>query len=406
MKDLTARMIGVDEALGIVLRETSVLPAESIVLESAAGRVLAEEVFADADQPPFAKAMMDGFALRSMDVTAAPAELEVVEEVPAGRMPTHTLGEGQAARIMTGAPLPEGADAVQMVEKTEPAMGGRWVRILEVVQAGAHVAPRGRELRAGQRVLAPGDDLTPSRIGVLSGVGKGTVLAHRRPRVAVAPTGDELVHWGATPKPGQIRNSNGPALSAACRQLGAEVLELGIIRDDAAALGECLRKGLASDLLLLSGGVSMGTYDLVEGALDREGVEIFFRKVAIRPGKPAVFGRKRNCLVFGLPGNPVSSLVIFQVLVAPSLRKMQGGAMPQGREMEALLEAPVVQHTGRTSYLPGTLRFEGESARIQPIPSSGSADLPAYSRANALLVIPADRDRVEAGEKLRVLPLD
>jgi molybdopterin molybdotransferase len=194
-------------------------------------------------------------------------------------------------------------------------------------------------------------------------------------------------------------------LAAACRQLGAEVLDLGIIRDDAAALEECLQKGLASDLLLLSGGVSMGTYDLVEGALDREGVEIFFRKVAIRPGKPAVFGRKGSCLVFGLPGNPVSSLVIFQVLVAPALRKMQGGANPQNGGWRRAWK-PRSQHTGRTSYLPGTLRFEGDSARIQPIPSSGSADLPAYSRANALLIIPADRDRVEAGEKLRVLLLD
>jgi molybdopterin molybdotransferase len=224
--------------------------------------------------------------------------------------------------------------------------------------------------------------------------------------VAVAPTGDELVPWDVTPKPGQIRNSNGPALAAACRQLGAEVQDLGIIRDDAAALGECLHTGLTSDLLLLSGGVSMGTYDLVEEALDGEGVEIFFRKIAIRPGKPAVFGRKGSCLVFGLPGNPVSSLVIFQVLVAQSLRKMRGERRPAGLELDALLDSPVTQHKGRTSYLPGTLRFAGDSARIQPIPSSGSADLPAYSRANALLIIPADRDRVEAGERLRVLLLD
>lgn len=406
MKDPTARMISVDEALAIVLRETGVLPAESIALEDTAGRILAEEVVADADQPPFAKAMMDGYALRSQDVRVAPAELEVVEEIPAGAMPTHALAAGQAARIMTGAPLPRGADCVQMVEKTEPARGGEWVRILEAVEAGTNVAPRGRELKAGQRVLSPGDGLTPSRIGLLSGVGKGTVLAHRRPRVAVAPTGDELVPWDVTPKPGQIRNSNGPALAAACRQLGAEVQDLGIIRDDAAALGECLHTGLTSDLLLLSGGVSMGTYDLVEEALDGEGVEIFFRKIAIRPGKPAVFGRKGSCLVFGLPGNPVSSLVIFQVLVAQSLRKMRGERRPAGLELDALLDSPVTQHKGRTSYLPGTLRFAGDSARIQPIPSSGSADLPAYSRANALLIIPADRDRVEAGERLRVLLLD
>jgi len=406
MKDPRIAMISVEAALEIVLRETLRLPAERIGLQDAAGRVLAEEIRADADQPPFAKSMMDGFALRSMDVRQAPAELEVIEELPAGRMATRSLGEGQAARIMTGAPLPEGADAVQMVEKTEPARGGAWVRVLETLASGTHVAPRGRELKAGQRVLAPGDFLTPARVGVLAGVGHGAVLAHRRPRVAVAPTGDELVSWDAIPMPGQIRNSNGPALAAASRQLGAEVTDLGVIRDDASALQQCLHLGLASDLLLLSGGVSMGTYDLVEDALDREGVEIFFRKIAIRPGKPAVFGRKGSCLVFGLPGNPVSSLVIFQVLVAPALRKMQGVERPEGRVLEAILESPVSQHTGRIAYLPGTLRFSGESARILPIPSSGSADLPAYSRANALLIVPADRDRVEAGEKLRVLLLD
>jgi molybdopterin molybdotransferase len=406
MKDPKALMISVDEALEVVLRETGILSAERVALGDAAGRVLAEDVFADADQPPFAKAMMDGFALRSKDVRLAPAELEVIEEIPAGRLPIRSLEMGQAARIMTGAPLPEGADAVQMVEKTEPARGGRWIRILETVGSGAHVAPKGQELKAGQRVLAPGDTLTPARLGLLSGVGQGMILAHRRPRVAVAPTGDELVSWNATPGPGQIRNTNGPALAAACRQLGAEVLELGIIRDEAAALEECLHKGLKTDLLLLSGGVSMGTYDLVERALDQEGVEIFFRKVAIRPGKPAVFGRKGSCLVFGLPGNPVSSLVVFQVLAAASLRKMQRAARPEGRGIEAILEEPVCQHPGRTSYLPGTLHFEGDSARIHPIPTTGSADLPAYSRANALFVIPADRDRLEAGERTRVIVLD
>jgi len=405
MKDPKDRMMDVDEALQIVLRETRVLPLERLGLADAEGRILAEEVRADEDQPPFAKAMMDGFALRSLDVRAAPAELEVIEEIPAGRMPSHALEKDQAARIMTGAPLPQGADAVQMVERTEPARDGRWVRILETVGPGTHVAPRGRELKAGETVLLPGECLTPPRIGVLSSVGQSTVQVHRRPRVAVAPTGDELVGWDATPKPGQIRNSNGPALTASCRQLGAEALDLGIIRDEPAALEECLRQGLATDLLLLSGGVSMGTYDLVEAALERGGVEIFFRQVAIRPGKPAVFGRKGDCLVFGLPGNPVSSLVVFQVLVAPALRKLQGEARWEGRRLEAVLEAPVAQHMGRTSYLPGTLRFDGAQARIQPIPTSGSADLPAYSRANALLIIPADRDRVGAGERLQVLAL-
>jgi molybdopterin molybdotransferase len=405
MKNPAEVPIAVQEALEIVLRETAALPEEKVELASASGRILSEDVASDADQPPFAKAMMDGFAVRSADLASVPATLEVVEEIPAGRMPSRSLSGGQAARIMTGAPLPEGADAVQMVEKTQPSADGRRVAILEKVVPGANVAPRGQELQSGQRVLSIGDLLAPARIGVLASVGRSAVMVRRRPRVSVVPTGDELVDCETSPGKGQIRNSNSPALVAAARRLGAEAESQGIVMDEARALAQAIGRGLPSDLLLLSGGVSMGEFDLVEKALEEAGVEIYFRKIAIRPGKPAVFGRKGRCLVFGLPGNPVSSLVIFEVFVAPALRKMQGVPDPRSRTLSAILEERVTQRPGRTAYLPGSLRFQEGRARVQPLRSTGSADLFAHSRANALYVVPSERESVEAGESVSVLPL-
>jgi molybdopterin molybdotransferase len=405
MKDSRTNPIPVEEALRIVLQAATSLPIQSVPLSEASGRVLAEEILTDADQPPFPKAMMDGFALRSADLGRLPAELAVVEEIPAGRLPSRGIGPGEASRIMTGAPLPEGADAVQMMERTEPAEGGK-VRILEAVAPGANIAPRGQEMRSGDRILFPGDRLTAPRLGLLASVGHPEVSVRRIPAVSLAVTGDELVEAGKIPAPGQIRNSNGPAVAARLRGLGAQVTEMGIVPDRPEALRETIRRGLRDDMLLLSGGVSMGDRDFVEGALEEEGVEILFRKVAIRPGKPAVFGRKGSCLVFGLPGNPVSSLVILEVLAAPALRKMMGHEDPEGRRMEAELVEEVRQHPGRTGYLPGTLSFLGALARVRPIPTRGSADLLAHSRADALFIVPADRSSIGAGERVRVLVLE
>ncbi|HEU5180173.1 MAG TPA: gephyrin-like molybdotransferase Glp [Candidatus Polarisedimenticolia bacterium] len=402
MKKPGEPMVSVEEALRAVLDFTPILPFESVDLASALGRVLSEEIHADADQPPFDKAMMDGFALRSEDVRAAPAELQVVMEIPAGTPPPGLIAPGQAARIMTGAMIPQGSDAVQMVEKTEALDAGR-VRILQGVAAGANIAPRGTQLRRGARVLSEGDRLTPARLGVLASVGRAVAQCRRLPRVVVAPTGDELVAANQVPGPGQIRNSNGPALAAEARSLGALVEELAPVPDRFEALRSCLEHGLKSNVLILSGGVSMGEYDLVEKELEWAGVEIAFRQVAIRPGKPAVFGRRGDCLVFGLPGNPVSSLVTFRVLVAPALRRMQGIASPEGVHLEARLETEVSQHPGRTGYLPGKLSFAGGAVGVRPIPTTGSADLPAHSRADALVIVPADRETLGAGDTVRVL---
>jgi molybdopterin molybdotransferase len=406
MKDPAARMLPIEEALAIVLDASAPLPPEEVRLEEAEGRILAEEVRSDIDQPPVPRAMMDGYALRSADVESAPAELSVVEEIPAGRFPSRRVGPGQASRINTGAPVPEGADAVQMVERTEPGRGPDRVRILEAVPPRANVAAPGSEVRRGQLLLEPGARITPPRLGVLASAGRAKVLVHRRPRALVAPTGDELVDPENPLPPGGIRNSNGPAIVSRLRRLGADAVHAGIVRDERGALAEVVEKGLAGDLLFLSGGVSMGTHDLVEGVLEDRGVEILFRKVAVRPGKPAVFGRRGSSLVFGLPGNPVSSLVILETLAAPAIRRMLGIPNPGGSFLEAILDEKVTQRAGRTSYLPGTIRFEAGSTRVRPVPTTGSADLLAHSRADVLFVVPSDRERVEAGETVRVLLLE
>ena len=316
-------MIPVEEALEIVLREAPALPFEEVALDDALSRVLAEDVASDSDLPPFDRAAMDGYALRAADVAGAPAALEVVGEVRAGQWPDLTVGPGQAVRIMTGAPVPPGADAVQQVEKTQPLDEFR-VTILSAVAEGANVAPRGSEVRAGDVVLARGRVIDPAAIAVLASAGRARVRVARRPVVALLVTGDEIVEVSATPAPGQIRNSNGPAVAAQARLAGAEVRLLGVAPDRQDAIAQALRAGLAADVLVVSGGVSAGDYDLVEPALLELGATFLFTKVAVKPGAPLVFGRRGATLVFGLPGNPVSAQVTFDLFVRPALLKMQG----------------------------------------------------------------------------------
>ena len=297
-----------------------------MALDDALSRVLAGDVASDSDLPPFDRAAMDGYALRAEDVAGAPAALEVVGEVRAGQWPDLTVGPGQAVRIMTGAPVPPGADAVQQVEKTQPLDEFR-VTILSAVAEGANVAPRGSEVRAGDVVLARGRVIDPAAIAVLASAGRARVRVARRPVVALLVTGDEIVEVSATPAPGQIRNSNGPAVAAQARLAGAEVRLLGVAPDRQDAIAEALRAGLAADVLVVSGGVSAGDYDLVEPALLELGATFLFTKVAVKPGAPLVFGRRGATLVFGLPGNPVSAQVTFDLFVRPALLKMQGATV-------------------------------------------------------------------------------
>ena len=397
-------MIPVEEALEIVLREARALPGEDVGLGEALGRVLAEDVASDVDLPPFDRVAMDGYALRAADVATAPVALDVIGEVRAGQWPDLTVGPGQAARIMTGAALPPGADAVQQVEKTQPLDEFR-VTVLAAVASGANVAPCGSEVRAGDIVLARGRVIDPSAIAVLASAGKARVRVARRPVVALLVTGDEIVEVAVRPRPGQIRNTNGPAVAAQARLAGAEVRLLGVAPDRHDAIVEALRSGLSADVLVVSGGVSAGDYDLVEPALLDLGATFLFTRVAIKPGAPLVFGTCGETLVFGLPGNPVSAQVTFDLFVRPALLKMQGARILGRPRVEVELLGAVKNRAGRRSHVPARVRFEGGRLVARPVRSMGSGDLAAHARANALVVIEADRVQAAAGESAEALLL-
>ena len=400
-------VIPVEEALEIVLRETRALPKEEVALEATAGRVLAEDVRSDIDMPPFDRAAMDGYAVRAADVAAAPATLIVTGEVPAGAWPEREVGPGEAVRIMTGAPVPEGATAVQQVEKTRDLEGGRRVEILASLEEGTHVASRGSEVHDGDIVLEAGWVIGPAAVAVLAATGHARVQVARRPRVAVLVTGDEIVDVAVVPGPGQIRNSNGPAVVAQARQSGAEVRLLGVAPDRREETVAAVRDGLSrgTDVLVVSGGVSAGDYDLVEPALEELGVRLLFTKVAIKPGAPLVFAKRGDTLVFGLPGNPVSAQVTFDVFVRAALMRMQGARSVSRPWVEVELLGPLKNRSGRKAHVPARVRYENGRLVARPVRSMGSGDLVAQARANALVALDAERTQAKAGETAAALLL-
>ncbi len=365
--------------------------------------MLREDVRADADLPPFDRAAMDGYALRAEDVLAAPVLLPVVGELRAGQWPERPLEAGQALRVMTGAPVPAGATAVQQVEKTR--LVGDAVEILSAPEPGANIARRGSEVAAGAVVLERGRVIDAAAAGVLAAVGCARPLVARRPRLALLVTGDELVAVDEAPAPGRIRNSNGPALAALACAAGAAPELLGVAPDRTEAIVDALARAWSADVLVVSGGVSAGDYDLVEPALQQAGFTPFFTGVAIKPGKPLVFGRRGGTLVFGLPGNPVSAQVTFELFVRPCLRRMQGARSPSRPRVPVVLASAVRNRSGRTSHLPARVRWRDGRLVAELVRSAGSADLVAHARANALVVIEADRAEAAAGEDASALLL-
>lgn len=380
-------------------------PPETFVIPfgDALGAVLAEEVNADADFPPFHRAMMDGYALIAADTTDGPVVLEIVEEIPAGRVPRRRIERGRCARIMTGAPLPEGADAVQQVEKTEP-LDGR-VRVLAPVSAGQNVAPRGSDMLRGARVLHIGQPIRPQEIAVLAAVGKTSVRIYRRPRCAMVVTGDELVDPSETPGPGRVRNTNGFSVAAQIRQIGLECDVIGRAPDRLEEIRGRVREGLERDVLVLSGGVSAGAWDLVIPALEAEGVRSVLHQVLLRPGRPFFFGTRGRKVAFGLPGNPVSSFVTFEVFVRPFLRRMMGHPAPERPRRTARLLEPLPKKADRVQMLPARVEGTGEHLVARPLPWQGSADIFALARANALAIQPRETP-LEAGAGVEVVLLE
>ncbi len=409
-------MLSVEEALKLVLDHVRPCRPQPLTVgdawsSEALGCVLAETVTSDIDSPPHDKSIVDGYAIIAADAAEPGAELTVIEEVTAGAVPTRTVERGAATRIMTGAPIPAGADAVVMVEKT--TLAGDRVRIGQwPVNSGQNIMRQGASLTRGQIVLQAGKVLRAIEIGLLAEVGRGSVEGIQRPLVAVLPTGNELVQPHETPGPGQIRNSNGPLLRALAESAGARAREFPIAPDDRDQLGLFIGMALGSRIILLSGGVSAGVLDLVPGVLRDWGVQEVFHKVNLKPGKPLWFGVKdepqiqSQTLVFGLPGNPVSGLVCFELFVRPAIEKLSGRE-PQGLpRVRATLTKEHKQRGERPAYWPAVLMENGEKKEVTPLPWQGSGDLRTLSDANCLALFPGGDRVFQAGEILTVLLLN
>lgn len=376
---------------------------EAIALDASLGRVLAENIAADRDFPPFPRATRDGYALRAADLTTLPVHLKLVGEIRAGADASGVnVRPGETVAIMTGAPAPRGADCVVMVEQT--SRDGDMVQINKSVSSGDNIVPVGAEARCGSEVLSRGMCIGEAAIAVAASVGKNVLQVYRKPSVAILSTGDEVVAVEQTPGPSQIRNSNAHSLAAQVRVAGGEPVLLPIAPDEKIRLRELVEQGLQSDLLLLSGGVSVGRYDFVEQVLEELGAEFFFTGALIQPGRPIVFGRVGKKYFFGLPGNPVSTMVTFELFARPILEAL-GGAAPQPlRFLHAKLRSPVTRKPGLRRFLPATLTGEFENAQVELTPWQGSGDLASTARANCYAVIAADRETIAAGEWIPVLP--
>jgi molybdopterin molybdotransferase len=402
-------MLSVEEAIHIIKEQTHVLPPQRVALADALGRVLAEDVFADSDLPPFNRAQMDGYAVRAEDTQGAPVTLRVVGESAAGRGWHARMKKGEAVRIMTGAPVPEGADSVQKVEVTRETLEGEvtHVEIAEATVPGQNIVNRGTEIRSGERVLSAGEWINAARMAALASFGYAKVLVGARPRVAVLATGTELVAVGDKPGTDQIRDSNSYSLGAYAERAGAQVERLPLAGDDPELLQREIAEAAArSDVLVLSGGVSMGVYDFTKAALASLGAEIFFERVALRPGKPTVFARLGQTLVFGLPGNPVSVSVTFNLFTRTALFAMQGARNASLPEERAVLSRAVKGAAERASYLPALLRTD-ERGRLlaEPLKWGGSSDFVAFAEATALLIVPQGTRSLDAEEIVRVVRL-
>ncbi len=375
-------------------------------LLDSAGQVLAEPVLADRDFPAFARATRDGYAVRAADLTKLPATLDVIGEIKAGGAhQAFNVQPGQAVSIMTGAAAPTGSDSIVMVEYTE-RQGDR-VEITKGIAAGDNIVPAGSEAKRGERLLSPGLKLDHAAIAAAASVGRSHLLVYAKPKVAVLSTGDEVVDIDVAPGPNQIRNSNSYSLAAQVQTAGGEPVVLPIAPDEPERLGELISDGLEADLLLLTGGVSMGKYDLVEQVLAEFHAEFFFTGAQIQPGKPIVFGRvgasDGKKYFFGLPGNPISTMVTFELFARPMIDALAGLQPRKLIFLHARLKSEIKTKIGLKRFLPAVLSGEFEQAEVELVRWQGSGDIAAVSRANCYIVIPPDRDRIESGEWVPVL---
>ena len=391
-----ADLLAFEAALTRILDRARPLPTERVSLEQATGRVLAEPALSRTDLPPFASSAMDGFAVRAEET---PGSLPIEARVAAGKPSLSPLPRGAAATIATGGAVPEGADAVVPIERADETDGQ--VQITEAVRSGAHIRPRGGDVREGDPVVEAGTRLGPAQIGALAAAGVGEVLCSRRPRVAVLATGSELRPPGETLAAGQIFESNGPMLAAALAAAGAEVELLPVVPDDESAHLHALERGLASDVLVTSGGVSVGPHDLVRRIAAELGVEEVFWGVAVKPGKPLSFGVRNSTLVFGLPGNPVSSLVGAILFVRPALLAQQRVTDPRPAFEVARTASPLRRNAHRDEFLRARRLFGEDGVTVEAIAGQESHMIVRASSADALVHVPRGSGEVAAGETVR-----
>jgi molybdopterin molybdotransferase len=428
----SAGVVSFEQARETVLKYREQIAApltEVLALPAALGRALAGPVQADRDFPPFPRATRDGFAVRADDVMTVPASLRVVGQAKAGGSYDQVVTTGEAVEIMTGAAVPEGADAVVMVEytSTKNAAGKTEVEIQRPVAAGENIVPAGAEAQAGQEILPGGMRLGPAQIALAAGAGQARINVYRRPRVAILSTGDELVEVAKTPGPFQIRNSNSYSLAAQVTAAGGEAMRLPVAPDLPRKLASLIRAGLAADMLVISGGVSMGKFDLVETELKKMGARFFFTGALIQPGRPVVFGdigiqsnrsaqsrakardlvRTKNVAkkipFFGLPGNPISAMVCFDLFVRPVLDALSGALPARLPAAKARLGKAVKTKTGLTRFFPAILQGSLLEPEVEVVPWQGSGDLLASAQANCYLVVPPDRDSLAAGEMVSIV---
>jgi molybdopterin molybdotransferase len=397
-------LIAFEEAQRIVLERSKPLEAERVPIERAAGRVLAEPAVALVDLPPFPSSAMDGFALRAADTGGAPVELPVVEQVAAGSPAVRPLAAGEAMAISTGGAVPEGADSVVPVELVEERDGR--VGLREPVPEGANVRGRGGDVRAGETVLGPGIRLGPAQVGALAAAGIGEVRCAKRPRVGILVTGSELRQPGEELAAGQIYESNGLLLATALQLAGAVPAQLGVVADDASELERAMERALLGfDMLVTTGGASVGVHDLVRETQRKLRVEELFWGVAMKPGKPVAFGVRRDHLVFNLPGNPVSALVTFEVLVRPAVEALQGIPDPRAAYRRGRLAAPIRRNERRTEFVRAITRQEDEEVLLDPLPGQESHMIARTARANVLVLVEAGEGELAAGDEVRFLGL-
>ncbi|MFA6121608.1 MAG: gephyrin-like molybdotransferase Glp [Sideroxydans sp.] len=395
----------VSEAQQVIIDAVSAMSVERVALAQSLGRVLAEDVCANRDQPPYDVSAMDGYALRSADVANAPVTLEIIEDIKAGDMPSKTVQAGQCARIMTGAPVPQGADAVLRVEDTQ-SMLPNIVQINCSVKQGNDIRYRGESMRDGEVVLSAGTEIVPGVVGMLAMVKAATLNVYRQPRVAILSTGDELEGLNDAFDANKIPDANSYALMAQVQSLGIQPVLLGIARDEPEELRRYLQMGLQYDVLLVSGGTSVGVHDYVRPMLEALGVQMKFWRVAMKPGHPMAFGSTDTTFVFGLPGNPVSSMVCFEQFVLPALRRMMGCSRLHRRTLSARLTHDVKHKHTRTEFVRVTLHQEDDDYAVTSTGAQGSGILPSMAKADGLMIVPASSQGLMAGEQVRVQLLD